>query len=640
MIVGRMVRLLVAMLAVLVMMGIRQQMTQSRESVVYAATIPGMQKPSPAPIGMLGLYLNTGFNLQPADVYTSVGHEKMLSTGTAHSVLDLLYLYATDHFQWAQSEDEGVNWKDMPGKDGANLMVTPEKVGTVYYQQRFKYYHIISTWPQVVTIPIVPTTYYSRVAAITTFPAPISATDLTATADNNYLYNNQKDAQQTYVHATPTPVNATGDLIWSSSDTSLATVSEHTGEVTANISGETGVVKIKGTLTNSDGTSVAAEVPITIGGGLDSQTVDEGQTATFTVRGKFDQTPENITWYRVDNQGHSAKINGQSGLSYTTPASTQADNQQHYYAVVTIKDADGKLHPITTNQALLTVIPDPTPKVTVTNTVENLSTNSKPSTTLDNVHYNDICQITGTVTDTNAASKLDDGDFSINLPKDADGILVEVDGKPAGYKTTDNGAQKNYLATGQSFKDEKTHTFSVSFINHQKQNLRYSTGVTLQGYADKSRSQSLGTFTGNDVQLNFTDGKLKAVANDVDFGHLTMQNLGQNLPGKAAGDGELLDITDNRQNKAATRIDLRQSAPLNNGQANLAATMSFDPGSKQALLPLSTADQTLVTTKAGDTLSSIGGAQGQGLTIKVNTGDFQPGTTYTTQLIWSIVTGP
>lgn len=639
MIVGRMVRLFVAVLAVLTIMGIRQQVTHPRDGIGYAAEIPGKGTPSGAPIGIFGLYLNTGFNLQPASVYTSVGHEKTLSTGTAHSIIDLLNINATDHFQWTQSVNGGGNWSDMQGENHANLTVTPEKVGTIYYQQRFQYYFLVSTWPHV-TVPWTPATYFSRVAAITTFPNPIPATGLAVTADNDYLYNNQANAQQTYVHALPEPANATGDVIWSSSDASLATVSKYTGEVTANTSGKAGLVKITGTMTNSDGSTVAAEVPITIGGGLDSQTVDEGQTATFKVRGKFDQAPENVTWYRVDKQGHSTKINGQSGLSYTTPATTQADNQQHYYAVVTIKDANGNPHSMTTNQALLTVIPDPTPKVTITNTVEKLSTSSQPATTLDNILYNDICQITGTVTDANAASKLDDGDFSIDLPKDVSDVSVKVDGQVPQWKTTDNGAQKNYLATGQSFKEKKTHTFSISFVSQQKQNLKYATGVTFQGYTDKSRSQSLGTFTGNDVLLNFTDGKLKAAANDVDFGHLTMQNLGQNLPGKAAGDGELLDVTDNRQDKAATRIDLRQSAPLNNGQANLDATMSFDPGSKQALLPLSDVDQTLVTTKAGDALSSIGVAQGQGLTIKVNTGNFQAGTTYTTQLIWSIVTGP
>src|SRR5699024_9631361 len=104
------------------------------------------------------------------------------------------------------------------------------------------------------------------------------------------------------------------------------------------------------------------------------------------------------------------------------------------------------------------VIPDPTPKLTITNTVEKLSTSSQPATTLDNILNNDICQITGTVTDANAASKLDNGDFAINLPKDVSDVSVRVDGQRFPYETTDNGAQKNYLAMNQSFKDEKTHT--------------------------------------------------------------------------------------------------------------------------------------------------------------------------------------
>lgn len=628
MIVGRMVRLLVAMLAVLVMMGIRQQMTQSRESVVYAATIPGMQKPSPAPIGMLGLYLNTGFNLQPADSYTFVGHPKTLTTSVVRSVSESVLVWPPAQIKWYQLVDGTSSVTKVNGATSAKLTITPQQPGIVYYQQQYHY----MGW-------VVFSDRYSRVAMLKTSPIPVAAEHLEVATDDDYLYNNQKDAQQTYVHATPTPGNATGDLSWSSSDKTLATVSEDTGEVTANNSGKTGTVKIKGTMTNSDGTSVSAEVPITLGGGLDSQTVDEGQSATFKILGEFDQAPNQVIWHRIDSAGKDTVVSDKTATTYTVPTTTPKDNQNQYYAVIKVKSED-KEKEITTNRATLSVNLSTKPNVSITNAIGNPDDlwGSFSDDSLD-VISGDTCQIVGTVAEQNAASKLSDGDFTIKLPKGVTGVSIRVDDQTAHYGVKSNDTDSTYLVSGQSFKEMKSHTVEVTFKTSQMAKGRYSTGIKLLGYDDQSPSQSLGTFSGNDVTMNFTDGKIDAAANDVDFGQLTMHNLWQNLPGKIAGDGELLDITDNRRFKSATRVDLRQAAPLRNGQSDLTATMSFNPGAGQKLQPLSTADQTVLTTKDHEALPSIGAAQGQGLTLKVTTGVFQAGT-YTTQLIWSIVTGP
>lgn len=633
MVVGRMVRLLSALLAILVMVGIYFQIDQPR-NVARAATVQGMQEPSKAPIGALGMYLNTGFNLQPADSYTVVGHEKTLSTSVVRSVAESLIIWPAAKIQWFQQSDDMSSATKIDGAISADLTVTPQKQGTVYYQQQ---YHYLG-W-------VFPQDRYSRVAMLTTLPAPVAAEHLAVRTDNDYLYNNnQQDAQKTYVHATPTPVSATGDLTWSSSDPSLATVSKTTGEVTANNSGKAGIVKITGTMTNPDGKDpVSAEVPITIGGGLDSQTVDEGQPATFKILGRFDQTPTQVTWHRVDSVGKDTVVSDQTAITYTVPLATPKDNQSQYYATVKVKSED-KEKEITTNRARLNVKLSTKPNISIVNTIDNRSDifNLSASTNDVDVIPGDSCQIVSTITNHNTASKLSEGDFTIKLPKDASAVTINVDNQAVHYGVKSNDTDSTYLVSGLSFKDVKTrtHTVEVKFTVPQLTKGRYSTGIKLSGYDDQSPSQPVGTFSGNDVTMNFTDGKIDMTANNVDFGQLTMHDLGHDLVGSVAGDGELLDIADNRRYKTATHIYLRQTAPFSNGDSTpLAAVMSFNPGNSKDLRSLSSKNQEVLTTDDGESLPSIGSAQGQGLTLKVTAGDVQPGT-YTTQLIWSIVTGP
>ena len=625
----RLRRLIIALLAISVMVGYQQVKQADGLTAQAASTIPS-EVPTPSPVGILGIYLTTGFSLQPTYSYTYVQNSRILTTATVHSIFDLNPL-ASDHFQWAQTTDKGENWSDIRGAKDADLKVTPNHIGTVYYQQRFQHFAFSA---------ILAPTYYSEVAALTTVQSPIPATGIKVSTDNDYLYNNQASAQQTYVHATPDPLNATGDLTWSSSDNSLATVSEQTGEVTANISGETGTVSIRGTMTNADGKVVSAEVPITIGGGLDAQTVNEGEPATFNVRGKFDQTPEKVAWYRVDANGKETMVNDQTGTTYTTPPTSSSDQRTQYYARITIR-TDGKEQTINTNKASLIVKPN-LPRVKIDNTVEYVPTagDLTPQVDhLDNVVPGDVCRITGTITDENKESRLNNGDFTVKLPKDVTVNSLKVDGHAAGYNRVPEETDVLYLVSDQSFKERKTHIVSVTFKTQHTQNALYSTGFKLLGYTDENRGQFLETFTGKDVVLNLTDGQLDATAHDVNFGNVTAADVGRDLPGQVANNGDLLEVTDNRREKSATTIDLRQESPFKNGQVELDSTIRFVPGPGGTPQELSKNDQPVLTTKDGTAVPSISALRGQKLTIRVNKGASRSGK-YQTKLIWTIVTGP
>lgn len=604
---------------------------QRHVNIAQAATgIPGKGSPSGAPLGGFGLYLNTGFNLQPDDRYTSVNRSVMLTTATAHSMVDILIPFAGDHFQWYQSINDGKTWSKADAGQKADLTVTPTQVGTVYYQQSFQYY---------VGMPImfVTPTYFSRVAALTTFPQPIPATGLKVTSDQNYLYNNQGTAMVTYVHGTPTPTSATGELSWTSSDDQLATVNEVTGEVKANTTGQSGMVIITGTLTNDDESTETDQVPIEIGGGLVAeQRIAEGQTATFRVQGSFAEAPSGVAWHRIIDGKDTVVARGNE-LSYTTAATSMADNQTQYYAIVTVKSPDGSMQNVTTNQSQLTVIPDATPKVTVTNQVKDLTDNTgNTASALTNVLSGDICQVSGSFKDDNPYSKLTDGEFLITLPAGVQ-PTVDVDGREAQYGKYTSGDSMKVLVTGIDFSKTKKHTFRVTFTSNQTANRTMTTWGDLSG--EDVQHNKISTYSGLPLTLQFTDGKLHAVANDVNFGAITTTNLGQEISGIVAGDGDLLDVTDNRRDKAATTIDLRQEAPFSNGQTNLAAGLSYDAGLGQPPLSLTNVDQTVVSVANGVSVPSLGVRHGEDLKVKVATADFVPGK-YTSQLDWTFVTAP
>jgi hypothetical protein len=99
-----------------------------------------------------------------------------------------------------------------------------------------------------------------------------------------------------------------------------------------------------GFLVKYGGGSPPPEVPPSISGHPADQTVAEGQTATFTVSAAG-TAPLSFQW-----QKNRTDIAGATGTSYTTPATTAADNNAKYRCVVT-----NPYGTATSNEATLTV---------------------------------------------------------------------------------------------------------------------------------------------------------------------------------------------------------------------------------------------------------------------------------------------
>jgi len=652
--------LLLAVLLVVLAIGILRRPRSHVQAEAATTTVPGKGSPSAAPFGLFGFYLNTGFSLQPEDRYTYVNNAKLLTTDTAHSMWAVFNLTAKDHFQWYQSVDGGKNWtKAQDGNKASDkygttpdLIVTPSQEGTVYYQATFQYYTVLPIWP-------VTSTYFSRVAAVTTLPAPIDASGIKVSIDSDYLYNNQDAAASTFVHGQPTPANATGNITWTSSDPTIATVDAKTGKVTANKSGKDGQVTITGTVQNDGLANVSDSVTLTVGGGLADQTVTEGQSADFRVLGNIDQKPDNVAWHRVDAKSKDDKVvaNTQS-LDYQTPVTTLTDGGALYYAEVTVTMLDEQEKPqtqtIKTRQAKLTVNPSTVPRVTITSEMKNttaseaatsaqqLSGSVNPIRNDDTVHnltnivQGDHCRIMGTVSDANLLnSAMTSGELTFELPSSlSNQVAFELNDVPQAVAKQTVGSETIFSVSGLDFSVRYFYKYKIDFTSPITTNQLYTTGVRLRG-SDKN-NQLLGTYSGPSLRLNFTDGVIDATAHPVTFGTLDKTSLGQTVAGQVVDGGNLLDVRDNRRRRDQVAVQLQQSTPFYSGGRPLAADLFYDSGSLS--YPLSNVAQTVINAGAGIAVQSIG-AKGEHLNLKLQYAAYQAGY-YTSTLNWTFATAP
>lgn len=227
--------LILALLALLVFVGLTSSSSDRAAStspdVVKAADFEFgyREKPSPDPIKFAFIYWTSGFSQQPVSQYTYLGQTVTLSTKMAYNLSDSWP--STTSYQWYDSQDT-VNWGETNNQTKQNLTIKPSKVGTQYYQASTTKNWILSLSKN--------TTWYSKVAFVTTYPEPKDATSVKVSVDSNYLYNNLEEADTTFAHATPDPYDSTAKLSWSIDNTDLATIDANTGEITANTAGKSG----------------------------------------------------------------------------------------------------------------------------------------------------------------------------------------------------------------------------------------------------------------------------------------------------------------------------------------------------------------------------------------------------------------
>lgn len=410
---SKIIFLLMSIIVLIGLFGVQDSRTNAPAKADDIAIVP-KSKPTGNSVNLGFLTLISGYGLQPQNQYTYKGQPVTLSVKIDMNPLDyagslIIPLYDR---QWYSTDKptSADNWQKVSGGTKNKLTVTPNEVGTVYYQDSYIKKGLLITY----------NSFYSDVASVTTYPDPIDATSVSVSVDNDYLYNNQSKAVTTFARAKPDPYNSTAKLSWSIDNTNLATIDATTGEITANTSGKSGTATVTATLTNSDNQTVEGSKKIEIGGGLDDQTVDEGQTATFKVLGNWN-TVNSITWHHVAN-GKDTVVSGADGLSYTTPVTTYDNNKDQYYAVLKVpsQDSDGNdtETTVTTNKATLNVNPDLNPHVSSNSTIYNntYDDHNEANTEINGVIGGDNITVKGTFSDTNKNSIMKSAAIQVKLP--------------------------------------------------------------------------------------------------------------------------------------------------------------------------------------------------------------------------------
>lgn len=594
----------------------------------------------------LGIWMSSGYSLQPkTDNYTIVDSPVTLHTDQGRAFITALVTpFALPHYQWYETTD-GSKWAEVSKKNGGqkkNLTVTPTSVGTKYYQQQTSWY---LAWN-----PLAPTVY-SKVAAIHALDKHVSATNVEVSVDDDYLYNYESDitTTTTYAHAKITPANFTGTLKWSIDNTELATIDEESGLITANTRTKSGKVIVTATAINNDGSVVKGHKEVTIGGGLEDQTVNAGEKATFKLMGNIgefeDQEDMNysIRWFKEDPITHKqSEIEvGNNSVGHTTSETTLDDDGTLFFADITVK-ANGKTYEYSTNEARLNVLPDGGPDISLEDTLKNdtYSDESDNDTILYDVNKGDNIIYNTKITNNSSGGQLKDATYTLPLRVGTTINSVSLDGKELEDDSYD------------AIKDDDTGEIILSVKNinlriNQSRDLSVDTNI---GDVNKREAyKSIGYLNGTDdsgskIQkigtpryLNLTTNKLEYKIKDIDYGSIKpigndkviyRQNNESNWP------DNIIDVDDMRRNKTPIVLTVSQDHDFisedkkNTLQGHL---KYFDDDYEQDLLA---GEAVVYQSKSGQEMSSLSWNADKGILLELDNNKMNATGKYETKLNW------
>ncbi|MDT6952025.1 type 2 periplasmic-binding domain-containing protein [Companilactobacillus alimentarius] len=613
-------------------------------------TVTPYETPNSDPIVFLGIWFTNGYSLQPeTDYYTQVGQSIVVHTSPGRSIwTTMMGLADSPHYRWYKSTDSGKNWSEVSESDGGHRMnfpITPTETGTTWYQLDTQYYTLITPWAK--------THIYSKVTAVHVKDA-VNATSLKVSADDNYIYNeSDSDLAQnyTFIHAYPTPSDATGKITYSVDKPEIADFaadSENGGTTNELVAkdGATGTVRVTATMENPNGSETSGYVDVKVGGGLDDQTVDVGDPATFSMHGNIDGTNSNtngsiqIKWYKYDKDGNQTTVATSSGSNYkdyadyTIPKTTMDDDGTQYQAKITVSLLGGLIQTdsLTTNKATLTVKNEPKVSITgkaVNNTYDD---GSNTSNTLNKVTNKGDVSYEYDIKDSKKQSVLDGGSFVIPLHNGTTVNSVELDGSSLASSEytviSDSDGKKDYLVVNDINFDADTQSHSVKV------------DTTVSGITDKEQFDYTPYYYGNDYSgtvykteadkytINYVNDSFNASVDDIDFGTIASSETNtlyyrqedNNLPNNT------IDISDQRRDKKPMKVFVAQPEALTNGMV----LRYYQNGNYTNL----SSSDVLIKSFGQDDTASIGWKKDEGILLYVGNTTPLAGK-YTTQLNWT-----
>lgn len=617
---------------------------------IEATEVSYYKKPTGDATKFLGIWLTSGYVLQPQEnTYIEVGQTKTLrgEAGRSAMLQAITLPYIIKKYQWYKSTD-GQKWSKVSSKESGNKQnfpITPKEEGTTYYQ--------LDVYFETLFGVTTAAHLYSNVATVHAVPEPVDATDVKVTTDDDYLYNSDNELinNETYAHAHPTPANFTGTITWSISDTNLATIDPDSGLITANTNRKGGKVTVTATMHNPVGKDITGDTEITIGGGLEDQTVKAGETATFDLRGNIseldDETEDNdytIKWYKEDpitQVRTQIQKDKPQALEYTTPETTLDDEGTIILAIIQVR-YNGKSYSYTTNDAYLHVIPEGGPNISMTNSLSNETFNDGSNTeqALFGVNNGDVVKYSDKVTNESTSGTLKDASYTLPLRQGTRVSSIQIDGEEVDQskyqmvKNDDTGST-DLVISGLSFKINESHQIDIeTVVAGIEQKTSYQAVPYVTGKNDENKEYSK---FGNDLELNYTtDTVVIKKVNDIDYGSINAYGSNKtvarqselNLP------NNVMELEDTRRNKKAVTVTVSQNSPLQTDAGDIlnGHLRFYNNGNYQDLM---THPAVIAETKDNEELLSLGWEEDNGVLLFLEAKMNLAGT-YKTTLNWSI----
>ncbi|WP_125588193.1 Ig-like domain-containing protein [Companilactobacillus jidongensis] len=615
-----------------------------------------------------GIWLSTGFALQPKEnSYVVVDNTTTLRTDSARSAVYAVASFTRKaRYQWYQYKVGDKEWTKVSKANGGtqeNLVITGKTADeTTYYQLQVQWQGLI--WNYFAK------KIYSQVAAVHTVPEPTDGKEMTIRTDDDYIYSTSFDMAQTstYAHADVVPSNYTGEVTWSVDDTSLATINEDTGLLTAVTKPEVhGTVTVIGTLHNPVGDDIQATKEVKIGQGLEDQTVKAGDKATFSIEGNLGELDNDgddgddgdeggdtsdgdneysVKWYRDNPDGSRVQINKgdetNGALSVTTDATTmEDDNQSKYQAVINVKL--GTLNKsYTTNKATLTVIPDGAPDIKIKNSLINSDYHDELDTDLHlfGVNAGDKITESATITNNSGTGVLTNGTYHLPIRESSTINSVVVDDQELSddhYEIVDNtkSETKELVVKNLGFSTKQSHTVAVTSTVgaiDEKETQRTTPYVLGQvSTADDYRSD------GDEEAITYLTNQIQMTVKDIDFGTITPFSANEIIyrPDNLNEPENVVEVDDQRRNLNSAEVRVQQASDFTNAAdvKLLGSLQYYEDGIGYDILGK---DQVIQTTNEGNSVPSIGWAKENGILLHMNDNNLVAGK-YNTELKWSIV---
>lgn len=150
-----------------------------------------------------------------------------------------------------------------------------------------------------------------------------------------------------------------------------------------------------------------------------------------------------------------------------------------------------------------------------------------------------------------------------------------------------------------------------------------------------------GSFTSNELTINFSDNKLDGHANDIDYGKLKYSSVGKPVTGTINGEesADIFSISDNRRQKNQSKIYLQQTRKFLSaaGDELHGELRYYSPDGTYQVLD--SAQALISDTPAGNTVGSIGNSNTTGLKLFIFDSLIK-NADYSSTLNWTIESAP